>query len=255
MIANDPPNIEVQEGLVAFFDILGFGEMLANNEPEEISLIIRDTFLDIPEKLNYDRMELGNYNLNPHYFIFSDSILVYQTKVFPGISEQVASERFVSYCCQLTADLLSSGLPVRGAISKGKFSIVKDQLGNCSFTGKCLIEAYKLGESLQLSGCAIETKLELEFSKMTDASFQKDLIRWQTFFKDLSAPTFLFLNYLNYMTQPNEVPSLKHLEDKFSQHKKGLPVEVLPKVKETEKFLTECKKASTPNDIDSENQT
>ncbi len=247
---NDPPKIEVLHGLVAFFDIMGFSEMLESNEPEEINAIIRDVFLNIPGKLNFDRMELETYNLNPSYRIFSDSILVYQKKPLPGMFEDSIAIRFIDYCCQLSADMLSSGLPVRGAISKGKFSILEDKSGNSSFTGKCFVETHKFTEALQLAGCAVVPTLESEFSKdgeTLEDSFQEDLLYWQAPLKNSSPQKLLMLNFLRHVTKPAGEISRTTLIEKFSAHGKGFDLEVLKKVSETEKFLAECKKRIKPD--------
>ena len=241
----DLPKVEVLHGLVAFFDILGFSEMLSNNEPEQINALISDVFLNIPSKLNFDRMELENYGLNPGHLVFSDSILVYQKKLLPGISNETGALRFVSFCCQLTADLMSCGLPVRGAISKGKFSVIEGKAGNFSFTGSCLVQAHKLAESLQIAGCAVVPTLEAEFSKnceILQPSFQDDFLYWQTPLKNSAPQKLLMLNYWRHVTKPKEGISRMTLIESFSAHRKGFNLDVLIKVSETEKFLAECKK-------------
>ena len=224
--------------------------MLASNEPEKINTIIRDVFLHIPGQLNFERMELDEFKLNPGYLIFSDSILVYQKKPLPGMFEDSIAIRFIDYCCQLAAAFFSEGLPLRGAISKGKFSIVEGTSGNFSFTGKCFVEAHKFAESLQFAGCVVVPTLESEFSKdgeTLEDSFQQDLLYWQAPLKNLSSQKLLMLNFLRHVTEPAGENSRITLIEKFSAHGKGLNLEVLKKISETEKFLAECKKHIKPD--------
>lgn len=48
----DEDSIKPTNGIVGFFDILGYASMLENCEPEEIAKLIRKEFLNIPNNLN-----------------------------------------------------------------------------------------------------------------------------------------------------------------------------------------------------------
>jgi len=238
-IKNGPDEIALHHGLVGFFDILGFSGMLSNNEPEQINTIIRDVFIHIPGELNFRSMELNNYDLNPGYIVFSDSILVYQKEPAIGISDETVAGRFIRYCCHLSKELLLSGLPVRGAISKGKFSIIEVKPGNSSFTGKCFVEAHALAEMLQLAACAISPAVELEFLENGDQvkkSFRNDLCYWSTPVKNLSQQRLLLLDYSHLFQNINQI-SRATLIECFGRHKKDISLEVLSKMENTLAFL------------------
>ena len=233
---NDPPKIEVLHGFVAFFDIMGFRKMLGSNEPEEMHTIIRDIFLPIVE--NIIRIELKQYKLDTGYLTFSDSILLYQVH---GITDETAACSFISSCSVLSADLLSAGLPVRGAISKGKFSIIKNASG-ISFTGKCFVEAYELAEKLQLAACAIAPAVELDFlagGNKVKKTFKKELFHWPTSVKGSpSKQKLMFLNYSHIFREKKQI-SRATLIECFRDHKKDINLEVLPKIENTLDFLKE----------------
>jgi len=225
------------EGLVAFFDIMGFSEMISNNELKKSTEIILEIFHRAKNEVHQEFDVLIQYNLIPELFIFSDSILAYQIPTLHNSPEltKLSSSCFVKLCGRLTAELLKKGLPARGAISKGKFSIIDGK----TFAGKCIMDAHALSEKLQLAGCAVVPPLESEFSKDVESN---DWIYWQALLKDLSTQKLLMLNFLNYMTEPAEEISQTYLREKFSEHGKGFNPKVLTKVIETDRFLMECKK-------------
>ena len=239
--------LEIQNGFVALFDIMGFGQMIANNNLEKSAKVVFELF-QIVKDVRWERCELATYNLIPECFIFSDSILVYQMPTLTGSAEEADLSRsyFIKFCGRLTAEFLVRGLPVKGAIGKGEFAIIEGK----SFTGKCIIDAHALSESLQCAGCAVVPTLESEFSKdgeTLDDSFQEDLLYWQAPLKNSSPQKLLMLNFLRHVTKPAGEISRTTLIEKFSAHGKGFDLEVLKKVSETEKILAECKKRIKPD--------
>lgn len=244
---NSTAKIFSNNGFIAFFDIMGFKRMIANNDLQKSTEVVLEMF-QIVKDVFYEDIHLINYKLRPEFSPLSDSILIYQIPTDHGsqVEAELSRSCFVSLCGRLTAKFLIKGLPIRGAIGKGEFSIINEK----TFTGKCIIQAYTLAESLQLAGCAVVPTLESEFSKngeTVDALFQNDLIYWQTLLKDLSTEKLLMLNLLNHMTEPAEDISQATLIEKFSAYGKGFDSRVLTKVIETGKFLKECKKHIKPN--------
>ncbi len=222
---------------------MGFSQMIANNDLEKSARIIFDVFHQILKDVRYEQYPMNLYDLIPEYFIFSDSILVYQIPTLNGSEEEADLSRssFIKFCGRVTAEFLTRGLPVKGAIGKGEFAIIDGK----SFTGKCIIDAHTLSEALQCSGCAVVPTLESEFSKdgeTLEGSFQEDLIYWQAPLKNSPPQKLLMLNFLRHITKPAGEISRMALIEQFSAHGKGLNLEVLKKVSETEKFLKECKK-------------
>jgi len=229
-------HLKIQNGFVALFDIMGFGQMIKNNDLKKSAEVVFELF-QIVKDVRCERIELTTYNLIPECFIFSDSILVYQKPRLTESLEEADLSRscFIKFCGRLTAEFLMRGLPVKGAIAKGEFAIIEEK----SFTGNCIIEAHALSESLQCAGCAVVPTLESEFSKDGESN---DWIYWQALLKDSSTQKHLMLNFLNYMAEPAEEISQTFLREKFSEHGKGFNPKVLTKVIETDRFLTECKK-------------
>ena len=240
-VKNSP--LKIRHGLVAFFDILGFRKMIGSNESGEMHAIVRDILHPILEKVV--RIELTTYRLDSSYLAISDSILVYQAQEeqVPGVSDETVAHCFIRSCCVLTADLLSAGLPARGAISKGEFSIIPSVDGKYghSFTGKCIVEAYELSEKLQLAACAVAPAAELAFlaGDKVKKSFHKELFHWPTSVKG-SPPKqkLMLLNYADFFRQKKQI-SRATLIECFGMHKKDVNLEVLPKIENTFDFLKE----------------
>jgi hypothetical protein len=220
-------------GVTAFFDLLGYKQMLANNESEDAAKIIRDIFHQKPGDVNCERMELGLYGLNPDYLIFADSVLVY-LPLDPTHLPGVALSRFVQFCSQLTGELLASGLPVRGAITKGKFSIIAGK----SFTGKCIVEAHELAQRIEMAACAIAPELETEVLEAT--SQQQDVCYWPTPVKNAPAQKLLLVDHALHFEKIRAV-SRAELISCFGAFKKDIGLDVLPKINNTIHFMESCK--------------
>jgi hypothetical protein len=227
----------VSTGLTAFFDILGYREMLLNNEPEALLTVIADVFHKIPSEANFERIELSPYGLNPEFLVFSDSILVYRSLDEAGLTSQYA-HRFIEFCSQLTGRLLSAGLPVRGAICKGRFSII----GGKSFAGSCIVEAYEWAQRLEVAGCVILPSFESELWQ--DERSREELVLWETPLKGSPPQKLLLLNYSRFLEGSKPISRVALIEC-FAGFKKGVNPQVLPKINNTLRFLEECKPRGT----------
>ena len=230
-------------GLVAFFDVLGYKDIISNNEISEAVRIIRNLLFKIPKKFEqeFPTFQHIEKSLLPSHLIFSDSILIYTPLDSPPFGDQgykdMVSDRFVHYCREMLAYSFLAGLPLRGAIARGDYYI-KD---SC-FAGKPIVEAYTLGNLLDLSGCALTlgTEDEIPFSK--DAS--------EMFFgcdiplKGHGKQKLFMLDY--YPALKRQSPAIrknfrKNIVAQFKAHKKRIGVEVFGKINNTLDFLKKCK--------------
>ncbi|MHA2032708.1 MAG: hypothetical protein ACW99Q_25340, partial [Candidatus Kariarchaeaceae archaeon] len=164
-------------GLIGFFDILGYQQMLLNNEVERTSHLIVDVIANIPPEVVKNL--LGDHSLIEEeglktrqyldkfwtdiiteeigWLLFSDSILVSlpldlsEDRFFYG----VRFFAFLHVCAFLTRQMFDKGLPLRGALSYGDFFIQ-----DTYFAGQPIIESYQASESLELSGCVLTKSFE-----------------------------------------------------------------------------------------------
>jgi hypothetical protein len=142
-----------QSGLVAYFDILGFGQVVANENVGEMAKLLEKTLLDIPalvekQMQRTDVVREPYYTTNIRWKIFADSILVWPLSL-AGERKDVYQDayymhRFFHVCAALMQLMFKAGLPLRGAISEGDFFIKQ----HC-FIGKPITDCHYLaGKSI-----------------------------------------------------------------------------------------------------------
>ncbi len=148
-------------GLIGFFDILGYQNLLENNLASQLVEEILETINSMPDEVikilikregASERQILGKeMGLPLNHLVFSDTIVF--TLAYPGPDESNKewnrlARKFMSInSSSLTAKMFRSGLPTRGVLHERDF-IIK---GMC-IAGKGMVEAYQLCESLNLSG-------------------------------------------------------------------------------------------------------
>lgn len=168
--------MSVKNGIVAFFDILGYQNLLIKNEPEVISSKIlpflnsvesniKKSFFDLIEKnaeyALYQEKYLKEITDDLKCIVISDSILF--TLPMDSVNATDLKLRWLVIIVmlrELQNKMFDLGLPIRGAVDYGKFIVEK----NC-FAGRTIIDAYQLSESLEVSACVFSKNAELEICK------------------------------------------------------------------------------------------
>jgi hypothetical protein len=172
-----------KEGLVGFFDILGYQNLLERNEPEKIAEEVLPILTNIGEKIASEMKELlsnviekdlhKNYFHriieNLHWLVFSDTVLL----TLPIEEENHILVKyiwliFILAVISIQGELFVAGLPPRGVIDYGKF-FIKD---TC-FAGRPIVNAYKLCSQIELSACIFSEYAAEKIRKMED---------WENFF-------------------------------------------------------------------------
>ncbi len=244
----------IQEGLVGVFDILGYQNIIDNNDIEKIFKIVSEKLNNLPknvkdtiEKLIQDK-ETRNYFIkemkNFSWLVISDTILL--TLPFdPNIS---SSDRVLNwiYFLLLSAMLLrlsfDEGLPLRGAVDLGNFFID----GNC-FAGKPIVGAYRFANNLQISGCALTTNVKKVLEKDLDnvsAELRDNIINHLLFMylvplKDGKEEKLLIVNWLKPLDDWEKTPDdiRQYVVDKFHAHNKDVHRKAFVKLENTEIIL------------------
>ncbi len=150
----------MQVSFVAFFDILGFKDLVEGNSHEELleiyneslyrSLEIHDNIYEQLYPIITPKEELDSIKIES--FIISDSIILIQDT----ISERGLAN-LIGKCQNLLSITMADGIPLRGGISYGPVSIIKNERGT-TIVGKGLTNAYQIEASQIWSGCVIEKK-------------------------------------------------------------------------------------------------
>ena len=192
--------VAAKTGLVGFFDILGYQQMLLANDVASTARVVVDVLVEVPnlvvsgmfedqglepvgvsnDDVSTDDLEAWS-ELEPYYesvvreetgwLLFSDSILVsLPVDLDDGIplwgTKVVA---FVEVCSFLLRRMFDVGLPLRGGISFGEFFIHET-----FFSGSPIIDAYQHAESLQLSGCVLAPSAAHLYRQMKQYAIDQD---------------------------------------------------------------------------------
>lgn len=259
---------EPQTGMVAFFDILGYQQVILNNKIHETAHLISDTLMNIPDVVikNLSQGEIDvpddltqtakSYINEWHrtlredikWLIFSDSILVslpMAKDLHPLLMFQVGGA-FWGVCTLLQRQMFDFGLPLRGAISYGEFFIQE----RC-FAGAPIVNAYQTASKLELSLCVLTRDAEWmprEFmAYVTQSGFEG--IRMaveQTAVEYLvpkkhgvSEPHFV-LNWVSsgFGADVKPIGDVRtYVIESFLKHNKSAPPEIYPKIDNTEMFV------------------
>lgn len=135
------------ERFVAFLDIMGFKDFVARNEHDVIleKLTILTDFIS----------ETVGSKHGFYFTMFSDSIMVYSDK-----SDDAAFAILVYLASEIVRESISIGLPIKGAIAKGKCTATTGE--KLLYFGQPIIDAFKLEENLVIYGVAIHNTAEEE---------------------------------------------------------------------------------------------
>ncbi|MHA2238176.1 MAG: hypothetical protein ACXAB2_07370 [Candidatus Hodarchaeales archaeon] len=255
-------------GLIGFFDILGYQQMLLNNEVERTSHLIVDVIANIPSEVVKNL--LGDQNLIEEeglktkqyldkfwsdilteeigWLLFSDSILV---SLPLDLSEDrfFYSLRFFAFlhvCAFLTRQMFDKGLPLRGALSYGDFFIQ-----DTYFAGQPIIESYQASESLELSGCVLTKSFENILNELEDYVIKNEYENEISQLKQLCVPYLVpkkggklekqcMVNWVNLpMAFFKDLPSdiREYVFSSFVEYNKDAAPIVYPKINNTETFI------------------
>jgi hypothetical protein len=212
----------IGDGLVAFFDILGYKEMLLANTVEESLRIVNKCLLAAlaeTKKTNHPKIQIKT-------FVISDSILI----ALPNLT-QIGVFFFTQFCSMFIFELLIHGLPARGAIATGRFSI-KSKQNQIAFVGQPIIDAYELTNSLEIAACALTPASEGNvLPHLTNDQFQLH----NTPVKNLP-PCKLYLLKYGCGTGFSREKIIQH----FKAHNKHIDAIAFNKLNNTIEFLKEC---------------
>lgn len=163
--------------IVAFFDILGFSQLVDVDTDEELARaarLIKQQLVDMPQNAA-KKMDVWPplFNKQLHWCIFSDSILLWY-EIPPQEPEVYYWFYFFKVCTRLMKQTFNAGLPLRGAISTGKICV-----DDHCFVGKSIIECHKLANRTDWAGCVVtraaKIRLKQLWSRTESGSMRKNM--------------------------------------------------------------------------------
>lgn len=221
----------MSKSFVAFFDILGFKDLVSGNSHEEL--------LEIYDFALYDTLEtmipmlktvygiipvLGTKEVDTlEIYIISDSVII--------IQKDMSSKGFL-YLLAISRILLNSamggGIPLRGGISVDDVSVIKNKYGT-TILGKGLTKAYEIENSQSWSGGIVSKECfeylgESESKRLIEhlcSVTQNILIRkYDAPIKNDREEKFV-IDWTNY----NLIKSVEDVKKAFSSHNKSVALE------------------------------
>jgi len=150
---NENMNNKPIKGFFGFFDILGYGKLNEKNNLEKLIGIFKKNILDIDKRAvtidNIDKNQMLSFPFQSRVktLNFSDTIILYQ-ETFESLLDIGPSILLKS--CLLLRFAFEGGIPLRGAISYGKY-YVHDRC----VLGKPIIEAYENEKKQDWSGAVL----------------------------------------------------------------------------------------------------
>jgi hypothetical protein len=164
---------------VAFFDIMGFKDFVFRNshdlvlkKMEELSIVIHPIKSKFEEKTSKSIENEGILNALTRPIVFSDSIVFVS-----NTANEDDLSTILFNCSWFINKCVISNIPVKGAISKGRFTA---DFNNSLYFGQPLIDAYLLQESVIYYGCIIDNLVEREFITYNNAYQRACLTKYKT---------------------------------------------------------------------------
>jgi len=237
-----------KEGIVGFFDILGYQSFLQNNSPEYAAKEVFSTLTHLDKEIPQRLLDIGQKDLplSPmEWLIFSDTILL--TSPLKGDEEDMLHTwmDFIMASLVLNSRMFTFGLPLRGAITIGKYFVQ----GGC-FAGKPIIEAYKLTQEIDLAACIISERASHYLSSLLSKQNPEESPELFIFFRpafikypvpkkngrseDLNALNFAYSSDFGFRKNPD---LHQVVLDCFWKHNKDISPGAETKIQNTERFF------------------
>jgi len=164
--------IKPATGFVGYFDILGYTQIMLNNNIHKTAQFVSDTLMNIPRDMiaslrspylavrplevapeSSERDDWSQILDKVSWIIFSDSILI-SLPFDPALPEQDLVQHYLAFsivCASLMNRCFTAGFPLRGAIAVGEF-FIEDRC----FAGRPIINAYYATQQLEFAGCVLD---------------------------------------------------------------------------------------------------
>lgn len=238
-------------GLICFFDILGYQSFLENNSASETASdtalkvldIITTTvpevkdrlssmFINLPDDLQHHKQIFDE--IRP--LIFSDTILLSVQYPKTETLQNASVAHFSALAQIIFVKMFLAGLPMRGVILDGDF-IIKDYC----FAGTSIVKAYKLCQQLDFAGLVFQPEGALSPTKAIPLKLSEpNCISYLCPLKNRLEKKLTLLNWLYYLN-PTEYKNMQadvegFVHRSFWAHNKDCALETDEKLANTIKI-------------------
>lgn len=237
-------NVEISNGVIGFFDILGYKNFLENNDVDKPIVEILEKINSIPNEILslYKEGDVKKYIESVHCLNLSDTIIL--SIKFENTDLKTRMHQFlalIAVSSLLMQDMFRFGLPLQGVIEYGEFVIVK----NC-FAGRPLLRAYSLCKDLNIISCVFGDGAK-DFIKQLNikpgSSLEQLFIKYPVPRKSKDAEEILTLNFFAVEKEKKgskfQMPSdiKQFILDSFWKHNKTVGPKVESIINQTEQYF------------------
>lgn len=237
------------KGIIGFFDILGYQNLLENNSAIESAIEVIQIIKTLPKDVNtsFNDSEFNQFHKkianDIKHIVFSDTIILAleypldeKDEIFDAIHLS-ASNIMLLACSSLKSKLFANGLPSRGVIHEGEFLIDEHCLA-----GVPIVKAYKLCQELNLSGLVCTDTFSDKYKKIlkTDSIAESLLFDYLTPLKKNEERMFN-VNWMKYSPNINDIDIDDFVYGAFSFYEKDCPNAVNEKMFNTTKSIRKMK--------------
>lgn len=157
-------------GFFGFFDILGYKNLIENNELNDLIQIFDEIILNVEKEAvtisGLDKEQMFIFQPKVETRVFSDTIILYQTEpkqlFFPTAPSVLLKSSL------LLRFAFERGIPIRGAISYGEYYIHENR-----FLGKPILETHEEERSQKWSGAILCKSAEEKIETLLEGANNK----------------------------------------------------------------------------------
>lgn len=220
------------KGYFGFFDILGYKDLIMNNELDAVVEIYNKTLSDLAEKAiliegKHDYARASDQQ-PVKCLAFSDTVILYQDSSLyipkmeiknHALGEIQSLKIFVETVCYLLRLSFERGIPIRGAVSYGRYYATEK---GC-FLGRPIVEAYNLEKAQKWAGAVICSSMQDKFHDLSTGlirEFKRGNISIpdeMSYLKAYSSPSDFMSRAIIYAVTPFLIPYEVPYDSKLSE--------------------------------------
>jgi hypothetical protein len=236
----------VTNGLVCFFDIMGYQNILLKNSITECARLIKDILFHMPEDVENDLFSIGEAfgrkdELEDFFKKFFHKIMISDTVIFffdlDKIKENNENLLLIAliFIRKFQYESFNKGLPMRGSLDFGEYYYY-DNL----FAGKTIVNTYTECNNINFSGITMSKNAYDYFKSLGDINV-KIFLKYFIFeclvpLKQKEEKKYIMKWYdkVNYQ-ESKDVK--QYIFNSFYMHNKDVNSNALEKINNTEKIL------------------
>jgi len=235
--------------MVALFDVLGYKNLIDQNNVATVASLLRETLQQIPAAVSQWFKKEFPENTAVDEIVSAVKPLVFSDTILLTLNEDAATDTkagnlfvFFVECAFVQRFMFENGLPLRGAISYGEFYV-----SDLCFVGKPVVRAYELAQSQDWCGVALTVEAENAWIALQDKSWlhrsASIVIPYDVPLKSMGTSRLISLQWPAIPVENKGFPNDPRgaVVEKFSAHGKIVPPAEYRRIENTARFFSHCR--------------